>query len=131
MRLSRLRIRTMMIAVAVIASLLTLGVELRRLSRVARERQRGAELHRLTEDNLRAAAARGAALLAAVETQLAAADTGDSVQRQMLEGKVHELQIDLETLRRQVEHAAALTRTHERAARRPWEAVPPDPPEPR
>jgi len=121
MRLPRFTTRRLMVLVAVVAVVITLGVE-------SSKRRRRAELYAIRESYLHADAERRAAILAEVETQLAATVPGDSARREKTQWSIDQLRIELEETRRRVKHAAVLTRAHERAARRLWEPVPPDSP---
>jgi hypothetical protein len=113
-----------MIAVALVGGLFAAVVEVRRLSKVSLKYRRQAELFRLEEDSHRRSASRLEALRHAVAVQA-------SIETAVRAKKLEELGSDLEEMGRQGRHLAALRRKYERAASRPWEPLPPDPPPPK
>jgi hypothetical protein len=133
MPLPRVRLQTVMIAVAVAALVLALGIEATRLRRVSAQYRQKAEGLALDEENLRANAARQTGLLQSVEAQyrLAKASGPGADQKALMRQALGQLSEDAKGLHRQLDHVAALRRKYERAASRPWEAVAPDVPEPR
>src|SRR5262245_44557187 len=120
MRLPRLTTRRLMVLVAVVAVAIALGVE-------SWKRRRQAELYAV-ESYLRGDAAKQAAILASVDKLLAAADPADLARREKCQRLVDEQRQRLQEARRRLEHAAALRRAYERAARYPWLPLSPDPP---
>jgi hypothetical protein len=130
MRFPRFRLRTLMIAVAVIAVVIPPGIEAQRLGQVSSRRQLLAAMCKGREDSLRSDAQRHATMLAAEEAQFAAAPMSAAL-RELRSQYIKERRGEREELNRKLDDAAALTRKYERAARYPWLPVAPDPPGPR
>jgi hypothetical protein len=118
MRLPRFRLRTPMIAVAVIAVVIPPGIEAQRLGQVSSRRQLLAAICKGQEDSLRSDAQRHAKMLAAEEAQFAAAPMSAAL-RELRGQYIKELRGEQEELNRKLDDAAALTSKYERAARYP------------
>lgn len=127
----RFRLRTLMIAVAILGGLLAIGIEVRRLSRVATGHRQKAMLYALQESRWLAALQRQDAMIRSVEAQYQAASPDDPARKLLLQKAAAELRQEHEDLKPRLEQATTLKIKYERAARRPWETMAPNPGESR
>jgi hypothetical protein len=125
----RLRLRTLMIAVAVVGALFALSIEARRLSQVSLGHRKRAQLMRLEEEYWASKAKSHEAMIRAIE----ATDANNEVKREQISATAARLRIGfgMAMTDRNVTHFKTLRLKYERAARYPWLSVPPDPQPPK
>lgn len=131
MRLPRMTMRRWMIAVAVVAALLGAELARRRIREyrfMASEYKIEAVYHARSSRDSRKAHRRW--IDSAQDTEGKAGETDDVTLRAFYIERVSEARSSAESEAALAQYQEAMRKKYERAAGRPWESVPPDPPEP-